>query len=463
MRGGPYSPTSVGRCSSTARPTCDALGAAPAGMLPAILPPAGRRPGARPGPVAGPLHGRGGPDGGDGIPIDTTCSSGLRAGWDRHQGGARSPRSTRGTGSTRARASGRTGSPPTSRARASPGRGCASGALGLNDDTFRDQGQGVPPAPAAAGAAPRAGRAAAERPRGRVRRAQPLPAVGVPQQDGPQPAEQQPVPFGPATWIRGLIRPRAGDGARLRRLRLARRWASRPRSRATRPCSGRTARATSTSRSPSRPGWPRPTRRRRATRRDPRPLQGGGAGHALRHGRGYAGAAHRPPAGRGARAAPAAPGDLPHVLALVRRGHGRPGHLDRPDRDGVRLAAPRRGRVQPALPDELPDAGERGGDAAAGLLPGDRARRPGLRPGARRAPDRGARWARSTIGWPRCRRACARRAGSCSAACSSWAATPRWCAGRTGTATSGGELMWATVSRLIEEHDARSAAVQGVA
>ena len=51
----------------------------------------------------------------------------------------------------------------------------------------------------------------------------------------------------------------------------------------------------------------------------------------------------------------------------------------------------RRAGREPDEPAELPDAGERGGDDAAGRVPGDRARDRGVLPGPRRLPDRGAR------------------------------------------------------------------------
>ena len=66
------------------------------------------------------------------------------------------------------------------------------------------------------------------------------------------------------------------------------------------------------------------------------------------------------------------------------------GGSDRQHIDGVRLATERRRRLQSSLIDELPDAGERCGNAAAGMLPRDRSRDRGLRADPRCRPDRGA-------------------------------------------------------------------------
>jgi hypothetical protein len=90
------------------------------------------------------------------------------------------------------------------------------------------------------------------------------------------------------------------------------------------------------------------------------------------------------------RTAAIAPGDVPHLPALVGRRPG-PGGARRRAADGVRVAGAGRAGDDADEPAELPHAGERGRDDAAGRVPGDRAGRPGVLPGPRRLPHRGAR------------------------------------------------------------------------
>ena len=122
--------------------------------------------------------------------------------------------------------------------------------------------------------------------------------------------------FGPATWLRSLIKPEpgmalayvdfssqemgiaaalSGDAALLEAYRSGDVYLS----------------------FAKQAGLAPPDATKATPRRGAGAVQGGGAGHALRHGAGDAGPPHRPAALRGAGAAAAAPGDLPAVLALV--------------------------------------------------------------------------------------------------------------------------------------------------
>ena len=223
----------------------------------------------------------------------------------------------------------------------------ASGALALDDDTFRDMAKTYPALQplrelrhalgelrleALAVGADGRNRCLLSAFRSRTGRNQPSNSKFI---------------FGPATWLRSLIRPEpgmalayvdfssqemgiaaalSGDPALLEALPLGRRLPE------LRQAGG-----------PGAAG-----RDQGQPRRGARPLQGGGAGHALRHGAGDPGPPHRPAALRGPGAAAAAPGDLPAVLALVGGGGGEL-RADAADRDRVRLALARRAGVEPAL------------------------------------------------------------------------------------------------------------------
>ena len=156
--------------------------------------------------------------------------------------------------------------------------------------------------------------------------------------------------------------------------------ASPRRCRATRTCRPPTARAIPISSSPSRPAPCRRTPPRRRTRRERDQFKACALG--VQYGLEAAGLAQRigQPLARG-RHLLRRTGTPTAVLGMVRQ-RRRSRHAARLPRYRVRLDDPRRRRRQPPLAAQLPDAGQRRGDAAAGLLPGDRAGRPGAAPGA---------------------------------------------------------------------------------
>ena len=92
---------------------------------------------------------------------------------------------------------------------------------------------------------------------------------------------------------------------------------------------------------------------------------------------------------RGGRVSPArtASAYLPEVLALERRGR-RLRDAAQPHRHGFRVAAAPRSRCESAVGPKLPDARQRRGDAAPGVLPIHRMRYPGVLADSRRHPDR---------------------------------------------------------------------------
>ena len=185
--------------------------------------------------------------------------------------------------------------------------------------------------------------------------------------------------FGPAVWLRGLIRPRPGTASPTSTGR-SRSSASRPRCPAIRRCRRPTPPATRTWPSPSRPA---PRRRRRRSRRTA-PCGSNSRRACWRCSTAWARSRWRSAsasrcAARAA-AAGAAPEHLPHVLEVVRR-RRRSRQPARQPAHGLRLADPGRQRRQPALTAQLPDAGQRRGDAAPGVLPAHRAGHPRLRAG----------------------------------------------------------------------------------
>ena len=104
-------------------------------------------------------------------------------------------------------------------------------------------------------------------------------------------------------------------------------------------------------------------------------------GGAIRHGSRGLGAADRSAADRRARPVAGAPRDLPRLLALVDAAVDHAmltGSLHTVFGWHVHVGED----AKPAVAAQFPDAGQRRGNAASGLLPGDRARDRGLRAGA---------------------------------------------------------------------------------
>ena len=205
--------------------------------------------------------------------------------------------------------------------------------------------------------------------------------------------------FGPSTWIRGLIKPPRGLQRRLCRLvpagvRHCRRAVGRRQT--CRPHTGRVIRI---SNSPSRPV---PCRRTPLSTTHPLERdQFKACALGVQYGLEAAGLAQRiaQPLARGRHLLEAhhqayrkfwawSDSAIDHAMLL--------GFLDTVFGWTIHVDS----RRQPTLAAQLPHAGQRLGDAAPGLLPGDRAGRAGGRPGARRRADLRTRRERSTSRWP---------------------------------------------------------------
>ena len=184
LRGGPYTADERRAVLDYCRADVDTLAALLPRMLPELL---GRqrgrprRPRAR--AAAGALHGGGGPHGADRHPDRRRAARPHPGRLGRHQ--ARAGRRGRRRFGVYDGLSFRADRfAAYLAAHGIPWPRLASGALALDDDTFRDMAKAVPAAPAAARAAARAGRVAPRGAGGRAGRPQPLPAL-APSARGP--------------------------------------------------------------------------------------------------------------------------------------------------------------------------------------------------------------------------------------------------------------------------------------
>ena len=211
MRGGPYSADERRGAARLLRGRRGRAGAAPAGDAARDpLPPAGRRPGARPSPAAGPLHGRRGPHGVERRPDRHAHARAAAGRLGRDQGGAdrRGRRRVRRLRRPRVQGGPVRGLP---RARGHPLAAAAERGAGAGRRHLPRPGQVV--ARAAAPAASSATRwASCGSTPSRSGRTGATAACSRPSAAGPAATSRatRRFVFGPATWIRGLIRPEPG-------------------------------------------------------------------------------------------------------------------------------------------------------------------------------------------------------------------------------------------------------------
>ncbi len=176
-----------------------------------------------------------------GVPMDVDTLSQLRAGWDRNQARSSIAAVDAATSaSTRGRRS-RAGASPT--ASAAPRMPwplhSTSGRLELDGDTFADMAKGYPELRTAARAAPRTRRSPPRSAGGRLRWSQPHAARRrSATATGRNAPSNTKFIFGPAVWLRGLIKP-GQDERSPTSTGPARRSPSRPPCRVTRRCSTR--------------------------------------------------------------------------------------------------------------------------------------------------------------------------------------------------------------------------------
>ena len=331
----------------------------------------------------------------------------------------------------------------------------ASGALALDDDTFRDMAKAYPQLQPLRELRHALGELRLEAPGGRARTAATAACSrAFRRRTGRNQPSNTRFVFGPATWVRSLIRPEPGPGARLRRLHARRRWGSPPRSRGDPALleAYRTGDIYLALRQAGRAGAAR-TRPRRATASCATAARrwcwARSTAWGRRRWRGGSAARRARPAsccgctGRPTRASGAGPTGTVASAVLTGRIETVFGwrlHVGAEFNPRSLMNFPMQANGAEMLRLACCLATERGIAVCAPVHDALLIEAPAGR-------DRGCVW-RS------CRRACARRAGSCSAA-SSWAATPRWCAGRSATADKRGAVMWETVTGLVAHSVAR--------